>query len=182
MIFHNSVRIWGGLARVPCSVLKGWRWQALTWRLWRTGCHAHLGGGCWRSEGPVACWLAARLFRAPGSHLCDFSLGPLHPQTGISALSAPPMANLRLPLLPPAGETAFERRAREDIGPTWVQPPFRHGGSHEVTEAVLQFGLPQGLFYFGTSFSNVLGHNKGGLQSVTHACIFLKNKIRKNLF
>ena len=118
-IFHSSMKIQGGLAWVLCSVLKWRHWQALTWRLWkRTGCPAHLGGGCWMSEGPVSLLAGSGLFPAPRSHLHDFSLGPLHPQIGSSAQSAPHTANLRLPLLPPAGETLlFNERLVMTLGP-----------------------------------------------------------------
>lgn len=110
LIFHNSMRIQGGLAWVFCSVLKWQRWQALTWRLWRrTGCHAHLGGGCWRSEDPVSLLAGSGALPCSQEPSAWLLTWPLHPQTGISAWSAPPMADLRLPLLPPAGETLLFR-------------------------------------------------------------------------
>lgn len=165
LIFHNSMRIQGGLAWVFCSVLKWQRWQALTWRLWRrTGCHAHLGGGCW-TRFPVSWQRGSSLL--PGAICVTSHLAPpssnRHLCVECSSRGWPPAAS-------PATSwrnSAFQGRACDDIGPTWVQPPFHHGGSNEVTKAVLQFGLPQGLFYFETYFGNVFGHDKGGLQCVT---------------
>lgn len=159
------MRIQGGLAWVFCSVLKWQRWQAVTWRLWRrTGCHAHLGGGCWRSEDPASLLAGSGALpcsQEPSAWLSLFSILKPASLWVLSSSGWPPAAS-------PATSwrnSAFQEGLVMTLGPPKSSLLF-------TMEAVMRSRLSCNLAChkacsISRLISNVFGHDKGGLQCET---------------